>query len=346
MASSIDDSGHLEFASNDRLIRRLTELGIEWDVQTLPLAGVDLSDNTYQTRFDAGSADEEFVLRYKEDYRNGEKLPMPLVVIPFALRNAKEAIHSSCCGRHRVEGARRAGAKTATFLRALPKHQGDIDALRDLSLFDNAANGKSISSDETYAYCAHEVIAKNGGLSAGMPDAKFIAKMFRRWDGRGVNKQRLSIHIRSLLAKMRCNSIGLATPAGMVDHFAGLWSWTTDTAFDALAKAVCPAADQKDVWDVLKVARKHRRSAADALSEVASACRGYRTKAIRSKQDAATVLRWRCDDIRAIVAGLDSDMALDFTMLDSIESQLDELYAEAHEAIARLRAKIGGLIHA
>lgn len=346
MASAIDDTGHLEFAPNDQMIRRLTELGIEWDVQTLPIAGIDLVDNTYQTRFDAGSADEEYVLRYKESYRNGDRLPTPLVVTPFSLRNVKEAAASPCCGRHRIEGARRAGAKTATFLRALPKHQGDVDALRDLSLFDNAANGKSISSDETYAYCAHEVISKNGGLSAGMPDSKFIGKMFRRWDGRGISKQRLLVHVRSLMAKMRCNSIGLATPAGRIDLFASLWCWDSDPAFDSLAKAVCPAADQKDVLEVLKEAKKHKRSAADALSEVAKARRGYRTKEVRQKQDAATILRWRCDDIRGILAGLDSDMALDFAMLDSIETQMEEIAVEAHEAISRLRAKIGGLVHA
>lgn len=345
MASAIDDTGHLEFAPNDQMIRRLSELGIEWDIQTLPITAIDLVDNTYQTRFDAGSADEEYVLRYKEAYRNGERLPMPLVVTPFSHRNLKEAASSPCCGRHRLEAARRAGAKTATFLRALPKHQGDIDALRDLSLFDNAANGKSISSDETYAYCAHEVISKNGGLSAGMPDSKFIAKMFRRWDGRGIHRQRLVLHIRSLLAKMRCNSIGLATPAGHIDHFASLWAWDSDPAFDALAKAVCPAADQPDVWKALLESKRKRRTAADALAEVANARRGYHMTDAR-RQDAALVMGWRCKEFRKFLSGLDTNMALDFAALDSIETQIDEIHAETHEAISRLRAKIGGLVHA
>jgi hypothetical protein len=343
MASAIDDTGHLSFGPNDQMIRRLTELGIEWDIQTLPLACIDLHDNTYQTRFDAGSADEEYVLRYKDSYHMGEHLPMPLVVVPFSSRNVQQAAASPCCGRHRLEAARRAGAKTATFLRALPKHQGDIDALRDLSLFDNAANGKSVSTDETYGYCSHEVIAKHGGLSAGMPDSKFITNVFRRWDGRGIHRQRLVLHVKSLLAKMKCNSIGLATPAGHIDGFAKMWSWSADPAFDALAKAVCPAADEPDMWKALSAAR--RKSAAEALSEVANARRGYRGSPAQP-QDAATVVMWRCRDIRKVLSKLESDMALDFAMLDSIESQVEGIYAETHEVVSRLRAKIGGLVHA
>lgn len=343
MASAIDDTGHLTFAPNDQMIRRLNELGIEWDIQTLPIASIDLHDNRYQTRFDAGSADEEYVLRYKDAYRTGELLPMPLVVVPYSSRNVREASASPCCGRHRIEAADRAGAKTAIFLRALPKHQGDIDALRDLSLFDNAANGKSISTDETYSYCAHEVIAKHGGLSAGMPDSKFISSLFRRWDGRGIHKQQLVRHIKSLLAKMKCNSIGLATPAGHMGLFCDLWKWSADPAFDALAKAVCPAVDQPDVVKALSACKK--KSAADALADVANARRGYFPRGSKP-QDAAKVVMWRCRDIRDVLSKLDSDMSLDFATLDKIETEVEEIHAETHDTVARLRAKIGGLVHA
>jgi hypothetical protein len=343
MASAIDSNGYLEFAQDDNMIRRLTDLGIEWDEKEVRIADIDLSDNCYQTRIDAGSTDEEFVLRYKNAYLSGERLPMTLVVVPYSQRNNRDCKASVCAGRHRLEGARRAGAKSATFLRALPKHQGDIDALRDLSLFDNAANGKSISSDETYSYCAHEVIAKNGGLSAGMPDAKFITKCFRRWDGRGITKPHLTRHIKALLAKMRCNSIGLATPAGLVEHFSSLWSWASDPGFDAIAKAVCPAANQPDVWKALAASKK--KPAAEALSAIANAVRGYHPPASQH-QDAATVMKWRCRDMRKLLSKLDSDMALDFATLDSIESQIEDVYNETHDTVARLRAKLGGLVHA
>lgn len=342
MASSIDGSGHLEFGPDDRMVRRLTDLGIEWDIQTVDMSLIDLDDNTYQTRIDAGSADEEFVLRYKDAYHNGERLPMTLVVVPYAMRNVKAAQHSPCCGRHRLEAARRAGVKSITTLRAHPRHQGDVDALKDLSLFDNAANGKSISSDETYNYCASEVIQKHGGLPAGMPDAKFVSKMFRRWAGRGITRERLVLYVKSLLAKQRCESLGLSTPAGHVDHFAKLWSWHSDTAFDSLARAFCPAVGDADVRNALSEGKKKRKSAVDTLSDIANARRGY-GKATTERQDAATILSWRCKDIRKILSRLDTDMSLGFEMLESIETQVEEIYAETHETVSRLRAKIGGL---
>lgn len=345
MASAIDGDGFLEFAQDDNMIRRLNELNIEWDEQTVELASVDLDDNKYQTRFDAGSADEEFVLRYKDAYRNGDRLPMPLIVVPYSMRNVKAATHSPCAGRHRLEAARRAGAKSATLLRAFPKHQGDIDALRDLSLFDNAANGKSISSDETYSYCAHEVIIKNGGVHEGMPDEKFITQMFRRWDGRGIQKNTLKQHVRALLAKQRCEAMGLQTPAGYVESFAKLWSWSRDPGFDSLAKAFCIDANDPDVRQILKESKSKHRTAAEALAEIAVASRGYRNGQ-RQPMDSATVIGFRCRDIKKVLAKLDADMALDFQMLQGIEEQIEELASESHETIARLRAKIGGLDNA
>jgi hypothetical protein len=345
MASAINADGFLEFCQDDNMIRRLNDLNIEWDEQTVDLSTVDLDDNRYQTRFDAGSADEEFVLRYKDAYRNGDRLPMPLVVVPYSMRNVRSAPHSPCAGRHRLEAARRAGAKSATLLRAFPKHQGDVDALRDLSLFDNAANGKSISSDETYSYCAHEVILKHGGVHEGMPDEKFISQLFRRWDGRGIQKNTLKQHVRALLAKQRCEAIGLHPPAGYVDSFAKLWSWSRESGFDSLAKAFCSDASDADVRKILSESKSKRRSAAETLAEIAVASRGYRNGQ-REQMDSATVIEFRCRDIKKVLSKLDSEMALDFQMLQRIEEQMEELAAESHETIARLRAKIGGLVHA
>lgn len=345
MNSIINENGHLDFAQDDNMIRRLNDLSIEWDEQTLDLSSVDLEDNQYQTRFDAGSADEEFVLRYKDAYRNGDRLPMPLVVVPYSLRNVRDAGHSPCAGRHRLEAARRAGAKTATLLRAFAKHQGDIDALRDLSLFDNAANGKSISSDETYSYCAHEVIAKHGGVHEGMPDEKFISNMFRRWDGRGITKNTLKQHIKSLLAKQRCEALGLQTPAGLVDHFAKLWAWSRDPGFDSLAKAFCSGSTDPDVRKILAESKSKRRTAAEALAEICQAARGYRNGK-KEPMSPATKVKFRCKDIIDALKDLDADMSLDFTTLQEIEEHIEDLSAETHESIARLRAKIGGLVHA
>ena len=344
MSSAIDDNGYLVFSQDDNMIRRLNELNIEWDEQTLPLASIDLADNVYQTRFDTGSADEEFVLRYMASYHNGDRLPMPLVVVPYSRRNVKEATHAVCAGRHRTIAGQRAGAKSGTFLRAFPKHHGDIDALRDLSLFDNAANGKSISADETYSYCANEVIIKNGGVHEGMPDAKFVRDMFRRWDGRGVNLNTLKQHIKATLAKQRCEAIGLPVPAGLVDHFAKLWSWERDSGFDSLARAFCGGASDPDVRKILAESKAKRRSAAETLAEIAQAARGYRVTV--KKMTAAAQIDLECRHIKKVLAKLDSDMSLDFATLQEIEEYIDSLSAESTETITRLRAKIGGLVHA
>lgn len=345
MGSAINEDGYLDFAQDDNMIRRLTDLGIEWDEQDVKLSDISLSDNTYQTRFDAGSTDEEFVLRYKDAYASGDRLPMPLVVVPFSGRNLRDAKASPCAGRHRLEAARRAGAKRFRVLRALPKSPGDVDALRDLSLFDNATNGKSISDDETYAYCASEVIAKHGGLEAGMPDQKFVSAMFRRWAGRGVRKERVSLYVKSLLAKMRCNALGLATPAKMVESFAELWSWSNDAGFEDLARQFCRFVDDADVRKVLHDSKRKRLSAASTLAELVSASRGYRDGR-REKMDAVAVVRFRCDDIRKALARLDSDMGLDFEKLDQIQQQIESLWSVSEETVAKLRAKLGGLVHA
>lgn len=344
MASAIDDNGFLEFAQDDNMIRRLNDLNIEWDEQTLELSSIDLADNTYQTRFDTGSADEEFVLRYMAAYHNGDRLPMPLVVVPYSRRNVKDAMHGVCAGRHRTVAAQRAGSKSGTFLRAFPKHQGDIDALRDLSLFDNAANGKSISADETYTYCADEVIRKNGGVHEGMPDQKFIRDMFRRWDGRGVNMNTLKQHIKATLAKQRCEALGLSVPAGLVEHFAKLWTWERDAGFDSLAKAFCSGASDADVRKILGESKSKRRTAAETLAEIAQAARGYRITG--KKMTPARQIAFDCRHVKNSLARLESEMSLDFAMLQEVEEHIEELSSQATETIARLRAKIGGLVHA
>lgn len=343
MKSAIDENGFLQFAQDDGLIRRLNELGIEWDEQTLPLSAVDVDDNTYQTRFDAGSADEEFVLRYKTAYHNGDRLPMPLVVVPYSRRMVRDEKHSVCAGRHRAVAAQRAGAKTATFLRAFPKHPGDIDALKDLSLFDNAANGKSISSDETYAYCAEEVIRKNGGVLQGMPSKKFVDDMFRRWDGRGVNINTLKQHIKATLAKQRCAGLGLQVPAGLVDNFAKLWSWERDNGFDSLAKAFCANAGQPDVRKILSESKTKGRTAAEALAEIAQAARGYRPAG--KKMSVSRQIELDCRHVRNTLSRLESDMSLDFEALQKVEECIERLSSDATDTITRLRAKIGGLAH-
>ena len=344
MSSAIGDGGHLEFSQDDNMIRRLNQLNIEWDEHSLDLLSIDVADNTYQTRFDAGSADEEFVLRYMAAYHNGDRLPMPLVVIPFSRRNVKDCVHSVCAGRHRTVAGKRAGAKTATFLRAFPKHQGDIDALKDLSLFDNAANGKSISADETYAYCANEVIKKHGGVHEGMPDQKFVRDMFRRWDGRGVSINTLKQHLKATLAKQRCEGLGLPVPAGLVDHFAKLWSWERDSAFDSLAKAFCIGSADADVRKILSESKTKHRTAAETLAEIAQASRGYRVGG--KKMTPAAQIDFECRHIKKVLGKLDADMSLDFAMLQEIEEHIESLSSDANETISRLRSKIGGLAHA
>jgi hypothetical protein len=345
MASAIDKDGHLEFSQDDNMIRRLKDLGIEWDEKDVRVSDIDLSDNRYQTRLDAGSTDEEFVLRYKAAYGTGDRLPMPLVVVPFSARNQRDAKSSPCCGRHRLEAARRAGAKTMRLLRALPKCQGDIDALRDLSLFDNAANGKSISEDETYSYCAEEIVRKHGGLPAGMPDAKFITAEFRRWDGRGVKKERVTMYVKAYLAKRRCEVAGVHPPARMVEAFSDLFSWWNDAGFDDLSRQFCRFVDDPDVRKVLHESKRKRRSAAATLAELVSASRGYRDGR-RQKMDAVAVIRFRCDDIRKAISKLDEDMSLDFAKLDDVQRQIETLFTESEEAVGRLRSKLGGFVHA
>lgn len=344
MSSAIDENGFLEFAQDDNMIRRLNDLNIEWDQQTVAVSSVDLTDNTYQTRKDAGSTDEEFVLRYKAAYHNGDRLPMPLVVIPYSRRNVRDALHSVCAGRHRLVGGLRAGAKSWTLLRAFPKHQGDIDALCDVSLFDNAANGKSISADDTYAYCADVVIRKNGGVINGMPDQKRVKELFRRWDGHGINLNTLKQHIKATLAKQRCEALGLNVPAGLVEYFAKLWSWERDHEFDSLATTFCAVAADADVRKILAESKTKGRNAAETLAEIAQAARGYRVGG--KKMTPAAQIDLECRHIKKVLGKLDSDMSLDFATLQQIEECIDGLSSEATETISRLRAKIGGLDHA
>jgi hypothetical protein len=345
MASAIDKDGYLEFAQDDNMIRRLKDLGIEWDEKDVRIADIDLSDNRYQTRLDAGSTDEEFVLRYKNAYISGDRLPMTLTVVPYSQRNNRDFKAAVCAGRHRLEGARRAGAKSMRVLRALPKCQGDIDALRDLSLFDNAANGKSISEDEAYSYCAEEIVRKHGGLPAGMPDAKFITSEFRRWSGHGVKRERVTMYVKAYLAKRRCEVAGAHPPARMVEAFSELFSWSGDSGFDDLARQFCRFVDDPDVRKVLHESKKKRRSAAATLAELVSASRGYRDGR-REKMEASTVIRLRCDDIRKALSKLDDDMSLDFEKLDEVQQQVESLFTQTEEVVSKLRAKIGGLVHA
>lgn len=343
MASAVNEAGFLQFSTNDNIIRKLNELHIEWDECDIAFADISLNDNTYQTRFDAGGADEEYVLRYKHAYRNGEKLPMPLVVTPYSSKNQRGARLSPCCGRHRLEGAMRAGAKSARVIRALPKHEGDVDALRDLSLFDNVGNGKSVSSSDQNAYCADEVIRKHGGEAAGMPDKKFLDGMFRRWSGKGVSRETVTQHIRAKLAKFRCNSFGFATPAGQIEHFARLWHWEGEQGFTDLAKAVCSCVEDADVRDIVNKCKKRKMTASATLAEIASASKGYRPKG--QPLDAASEIRIRCDAACKALAKLKTDMAVDYDKLQEVEDRVESLWTEAQEIIAHVRAKIGGLIH-
>lgn len=340
MASAIDSKGHLSFAPNDTLISKLNALGIAWDVCDVRVSDIDLSDNTYQTRKDVGSTDEEFVLRYMAAYRNGDILPMPLFVAAWSARNQPRATVAPCAGRHRGESARRVGAKTMTILRAFVRTQGDVDALKDISVFDNANNGKSISTDDIYAYCAREVITKNGGYTEGMPSPAFVKKMFLRWEDQGVNRNTLQTHIKALLTKDHCNAMGVETPAGHVETFSKLYSWNDDPAFDQLSSAVCRSIDNPEVRKCIKSPGRHK-SAADVLSMLVRVSRGYGGQ--KEQMNSADFVRLRCREIRKRLAKLESEPALDFEMLGSIAEQVDDLYTETQEIVTRLRAQIGGV---
>ncbi|NBX73989.1 MAG: hypothetical protein EBQ89_06785 [Alphaproteobacteria bacterium] len=345
MGSAIDERGYLTFAQNDSMIRRLSDLGIEWDEQDIRISDIDLADNQYQTRLNTGSVNEEYAIRYKDDYLHGALLPMPLVVVPYSCRNQSGFKHSPCAGRHRIEGARRAGAVMFRTLRAHVKNQGDVDALRDVSMFDNRANGLSVSEDDFYTYCASEVVSKHGGLAAGMPDKKFIAAMFRRWERESIRRERLVLHIKSMMAKLTCNSLGLSTPANLVESYSELWSWSSDDGFCDLAKQFCRFCDDPDVRKVLRESKRKRLSASATLAELVSASRGYRGGR-REPMDPAAVIRFRCGDIRKALAKLDSDMGLDFSKLDDVQRQIEAIWTESEETVAKLRAKIGGFVHA
>jgi hypothetical protein len=343
MTSVINEKGFLEFATNDSIISRLKELHIEWDEAEVLFADISLHDNTYQTRFDAGGADEEYVIRYKNYYRDGNRLPMPLVALPYSSRNQRDAKVSPCCGRHRLEGAMRAGATSGRVIRALPKEQGDIDALRDLSMFDNMNNGKSVSINDQNAYCADEVIRKHGGEASGMPDKKFLDGMFRRWPGKGVSRETVSQHIRAKLAKYRCNAFGFVTPAGHIELFARLWSWESQQGFQDLSKAVCRCFDDADVREILNKCKKRKSTAAATLAEITIAAKGYRTKG--DPLDAASEIRLRCDGVRKALEKLKTDMSVDYDKLHQVEDGMEALWSEAQEIISHVRAKIGGLLH-
>lgn len=344
MSSAIDSSGFLEFAPDDGMHRRLTDLGIAWDVCEVKLRDIDMADNQFQTRTDVGSADQEFVLRYSQAYIHGDRLPMPLVVVPYSMRLAGGTKAKPCAGRHRLEGAVHAGALRANVIRALPSNQNEVDALRDISAFDNAANGKSISSEDIYGYCASEIIRKNGGHSEGMPDARFISRMYRRWQGQSVVRDRVVLHVKAQLAKHRCASLGVATPAGYTEPFAKLWHWESDSGFDHLARTFCACVADDDVRRILSESKRKRRSAAATLSEMTQAARGYRAKG--TPMDSVAVCRVRCNDIRKALRKMDSDMSIDLAKLDEVEELIRSLSADARKHLAALRSRVGGLCHA
>jgi hypothetical protein len=62
--------------------------------------------------------------------------------------------------------------------------------------------------------------------------------------------------------------------------------------------------------------------------------------------DPAAVIRFRCDDIRKHLAKLESDMGLDFAKLDEVQQQIESLWTASEETVSKLRAKLGGLVHA
>jgi uncharacterized coiled-coil DUF342 family protein len=124
-----------------------------------------------------------------------------------------------------------------------------------------------------------------------------------------------------------------------------LFNWSADSGFDDLARQFCRFVEDADVRKVLRDSRKKRRSAAATLAELVSASRGYRDGR-REKMDSVTVIRLRCDDIRKALVKLDDDMSLDFQKLDEVQRQIETLFTESEEIVSKLRAKLGGLVHA
>lgn len=314
-----DDQNFARFRSDERLRRELSERQCDWElVQEVQLSAVDLTDNEFQTRLDVATADKEVIAKYVERMQAGDVFPEVLLAADRRYRTGGKPNYRIVCGKHRLLALRELGVDSFNATIIWIKDETDKAKARDISIHDNVANGKPVSSDVMNEQIARECIVQNGGFVNGYPDAKIVRQVC---DRHHISKsESVKKHIDRLLFQHECRARKLVPPA-VVDVCAAAHWFQDKNGFDAIVRAVCKHGECKGLSAVLKDCRRRRQSGEAVVQAVNDHAAGYSQSARPSlSMSAVDKTRLLCDSLvkhlETVVSGDASITLRDCQQLD------------------------------
>lgn len=260
----------------------MKDLGVLWEEQSVPVACVDLADNTFQTRLNTAQC-SVVAKEYAEKMKAGDSFPM------MVLQRKGTGRFRVVCGRHRATAYDIAQNGKASSRCYVVSDDTPMDVLLALSARDNNANGVRQGTAET-ARVAADVVAKMP-IAAGARCHRndLIRRVANRF---GANQSTVSDHYFAKLTAAEMIRVGCSTEGVPMSAMRSLWKWTDHASWREIARAVSENASATNLAKVISAANKDKADALTLITRIKEAAcpgkDGFET--VRVRKDPAFVM--------------------------------------------------------
>lgn len=342
MAKKLRDDSFMRFRSDERIRRELDEKQCQWEpVQEVQLADVEISDNEYQTRLDVATADREVIEKYKERMQAGDTFPEVLLAADRRYRTGGRPKYKIVGGKHRLVALMELGITSFNALVMWVSDDSDKKKARDISIHDNVANGKAVSSEVMHEQIARECISESGGFANGYPDAPITRAVC---DRHGISKaDSIKKHIERLLFQHECRARKLVPPA-VIDVCSAAYRFVDREGFGEIVKAVCKHGEAKGLSTVLRNCAR-RRQCGDAVVKAISDYSGGYTPSRTGTLSMSSVDKTRlmCDQlVKHLESHVSCDASIGVNGCQMIDDYLANVCERGSTVVSVLRKKATG----
>jgi hypothetical protein len=332
----------LPLLADERLRLDLESRKCDWEVlEEVDLSHIDISDNEYQTRLDCATMDRDLVNKYKDRLTAGDKFPEILLAADAAQRGKSRITYQIVGGKNRMAAALALGYSATNAVVMYISNESDKAKARDISIQDNVANGKPVSTDVMYEQIAKECISESGGFSEGYPGRMVVSSVCLRHQVPHADS--IKKHIERLLFQHECRKLKLKSPT-IIDVCAAAYQFLESEGFDDIAKAVCQAGDAKGLASILRDCKRRRLKGVQVVKAIGDFSAGYKPykKAAAAMSSVARV-RLACDAlIKQLEGGIASDASVTLEDCNEIDGYISHVLEIGSSVVSLARKKASG----
>lgn len=326
----------LGFKQDERLEAYLQEQGLAYAYVDVDLKKIDGSNTTYQTRKDAFGESKDLVAEYCDAMIAGATFPA-LLLVEF-----DDGSYAINCGKHRFQGAKKAGFKRFGPVLVV-KLTGDdaaqslqCERLRVISRRDNNDNGWRISRAEVFDGIAGDIVNENGGPDAGIPPRRLVQQICRRHGIENEVPVGVNQRVSAILIQAKCRELNTTPPAELNACHELLQLKQLD-GFPEIVKE-CSKFDGKGLAKTLRHARLQRMNGADAVSHIRDVNSGYGMMKDTKQMTNVDRLRLNIRQTVNLLSAVKADSSLTPEVVLGIEEQAERLTDAINETLMALKS--------